>query len=127
MTIFQHVEVRVLANRTPLPEYPVPPGEINHDDYSKRPNIPQLHKYLECTPGTHFEIDFKTTPDFQFKEADFLGADIYLDGKVVDWPLFDKIWHQDPLYKRVSRGAVACTNGIWTVQKYRFAELTMGM
>lgn len=73
MPIRDLVEVRILRNRQPLPEYPVPPSETAPSHQNVR--------YIEATAGERFEVRVCFLAGYRVENAINLVFKLSLDGE----------------------------------------------
>ncbi|KAL2423335.1 hypothetical protein ABEF95_006658 [Exophiala dermatitidis] len=91
MAILNNVEITVSSDGKPVQEYQPPTDDREAlKACSPFPNSPIVVKYIEATPGAHFQIEYQVTGDQQFGRADALALYTDIDGKALRSPIVSK-------------------------------------
>ena len=119
MAILKDIKVAITIDGQELREYD--DEEVDNDDQNS------VSKYVEAASDVEFQIMTSAPTSYQFT-SDAVRMNVYMDGAFVDAFLLAKgsvgrvhAWHA------CSSGARTFDGNRWTVEPFKFREITAGM
>lgn len=107
----------IIVDGEPLIEY-ADPG--SHDNKQGRP---QITRYIEAQEGSMFQVKIHVQREFDFRSADHLGVDFYVDGEVRDDTIVERADCEHGDFKWTLKGSRFRKGSYWLLKKFCFGRV----